>query len=266
MTKKERDTLIRLISSPPRGSKLAAAKEFGADLTLLVSSLELTPSERLERLSDAQAFVLELQTSRKSEGTKQNAASAEPGPKNKFEIILKAVRDTQVPFVMVGDLAAAAYGLVPRTSLLEVCYDRGRDNIERLARALEPFHPRLRDIANHLPFRLDSATIANGMNFTLSTDLGDIDLLGEVAGIGGYKVAKTLSVNLVLFGLDCSVLSLDGLIQSKRATGRAKDLLTLPEIEALREIGAQVKLEPRLAETQNHDGAPGKRSDKGTTD
>jgi len=66
MTKKERDTLTRLISSPPPGSKIAAAKEFGADLTLLLSSLELTPTERLERLTDAQKFVRDWQAAMKA--------------------------------------------------------------------------------------------------------------------------------------------------------------------------------------------------------
>jgi hypothetical protein len=168
--------------------------------------------------------------------------------------------------VVIGGAAASAHGLPHLTYDLDICYDRGRDNIEHLANALEPFHPRLRGVGNHLPFRLDSATIANGMNFTLSTDLGDIDLLGEVTGIGGYKEAKAISVSLVLFGLECSVLSLDGLIKSKRATSRPKDLLTLPEIEALREIGDQGKLESRLAETQSNDRAAVKRVEPDSSD
>ncbi len=183
-----------------------------------------------------------------------------------FQVSLRVLSNTQVRFVVIGGAAASAHGLPHLTYDLDICYDRSRDNIKRLASALEPFHPRLRGVANHLPFFLDAATIANGMNFTLTTDLGDIDLLGEVTGIGGYEEAKTLSVKLVLFGLECAVLSLDGLIQSKRATGRPKDLLTLPEIEALREIGAQVKLESRLAETQNHDSVTGKRSEPEPSD
>jgi hypothetical protein len=61
MEKAQREALIRLITSPPAGSKIAAAKEFGADLTLLASMLELTPTERLKRLADAQEFVRGLQ-------------------------------------------------------------------------------------------------------------------------------------------------------------------------------------------------------------
>lgn len=183
-----------------------------------------------------------------------------------FQRLLRVLVEAKVSFVIIGGAAAAAHGSAFPTFDLDICYDRSRDNTERLASALEPMHPRLRGVANHLPFQLDSATIANGMNFTLTTDVGDIDLLGEVTGIGGYKQAKELSVSLVLFGLECSVLSLEGLIQSKRAMSRPKDLLTLPEIEALREIGAQVKFESRLEETQNHRSETGKRSEPGSVD
>jgi hypothetical protein len=66
VTKAQRDELIRLIASPPAGSKIAAAKDFGVDLTLLVRMLELTPTERLQKLADAQAFVQELQAAKKT--------------------------------------------------------------------------------------------------------------------------------------------------------------------------------------------------------
>jgi hypothetical protein len=66
MTKTERDQLTRLIASPPAGSKIAAAKEFGIDLTLLVRMLELTPTERLQNLAAAQALFQELRAAKKT--------------------------------------------------------------------------------------------------------------------------------------------------------------------------------------------------------
>ena len=60
MTVEERTWLIGLINDPPPGSKLAAAKEFGIDLTLLLTTLELTPTQRLERLGAGQSFVEDL--------------------------------------------------------------------------------------------------------------------------------------------------------------------------------------------------------------
>lgn len=39
--------------NPKPGSKIAAAKEFGIDLTLLVRQLRMTPEERLNELQSA---------------------------------------------------------------------------------------------------------------------------------------------------------------------------------------------------------------------
>ena len=74
------------------------------------------------------------------------------------------------------------------------------------------------------------------MNFTLSTNLGDLDILGEVSGLGGYAEALQFSEELELYGMRCRVLTLEGLIKTKKAAGRTKDLMLLPELEALIEI------------------------------
>ncbi len=60
MDVRERNRGIELIANPPPGSKLAAAKDYGIDLTLLLENLDLTPTERLEKLAAAQRFHEEL--------------------------------------------------------------------------------------------------------------------------------------------------------------------------------------------------------------
>ena len=77
------------------------------------------------------------------------------------------------------------------------------------------------------------------MNFTLQTDLGDIDLLGHLSGLGEFPSVALGAVSMPLFGGEYRVVSLDSLIRSKKAAGRAKDLNALPELEALREMHAQ---------------------------
>lgn len=46
MTPEQSKLAYELITNPPAGSKLAEAKEWGVDLTLLYANLERTPSER----------------------------------------------------------------------------------------------------------------------------------------------------------------------------------------------------------------------------
>ena len=62
--------------------------------------------------------------------------------------------------------------------------------------------------------------------------MGDVDILGEVTGMGGYEQVVTFSEEMEMFGIFCKVLTL----KSKQAVARAKDLRLLPELEALLEI------------------------------
>ena len=60
MQTSERDRLIRILRFPPVGSRVAAAREFGIDLTLALHKLQLTPDERLRELASAQVFISQL--------------------------------------------------------------------------------------------------------------------------------------------------------------------------------------------------------------
>lgn len=152
-----------------------------------------------------------------------------------FEQALTVLAHAQVRLVIVGGLAVTIHGSAYITSDLDFCYARDAENLAHLARALQPYQPRLRGAPMGLPFRFDEQTLKSGLNFTLTTELGDLDLLGEVTGIGDYAAAKLVSMPVQLFGHDFDVLTLEALIVSKRAAGRVKDLLVLPELEALGE-------------------------------
>ena len=152
-----------------------------------------------------------------------------------FEQSLTALANARVRFVIVGGLAVTIHGSSYVTFDLDFCYARDAENLSRLAQALDPYHPRLRGAPEGLPFRFDVATLRGGLNFTLTTDVGDVDLMGEVAGVGDYAAALAASERVELFGATFDVLTLEALIASKRAAGRPKDLLVLPELEALLE-------------------------------
>jgi predicted nucleotidyltransferase len=152
-----------------------------------------------------------------------------------IERALTVLADAHVRFVIVGGLAIAIHGSSYVTFDLDFCYARDHENLSRLAQTLRPYNPRLRGAPVGLPFRFDEATLKGGLNFTLTTDLGDIDLMGEVAGIGDYAAAFAASQPVELFGSSFDVLTLEALIISKRAAGRPKDMQVLPELEALRE-------------------------------
>ena len=152
-----------------------------------------------------------------------------------FEALLEALASQGVSFVIIGGLAATLHGSARLTNDLDVAYERTAENIERLAAALAPLEPYLRGAPPGLPFRFDVPTIRRGLNFTLRTNAGDVDVLGEVTGIGGYDAVERESVAVELLGRTYKMLALDALIRAKRAAGRAKDLEVIAELEALRE-------------------------------
>ena len=50
--------------NPRPGSKIAAARDFGIDLSLLVRQLRLTPQERIDELQSSMYFAAELERAR----------------------------------------------------------------------------------------------------------------------------------------------------------------------------------------------------------
>jgi len=152
-----------------------------------------------------------------------------------FAALVRALAKARVDFIIVGGVAAAAHGAARATYDIDVVYDRSAENRVRLAEAIAGLEPYLRGAPAGLPFRWDAETIAHGLNFSLQTTLGDIDLLGEIVGGGGYEQLLPHAVRLPLFGGEHLFLDLDTLIRVKRAAGRPKDLEAIAELEALRE-------------------------------
>ncbi len=52
--------------NPRPGSKIAEAKEFGIDLTLIVSALRKTPQQRIDDLQSVMRFFVELDKAREA--------------------------------------------------------------------------------------------------------------------------------------------------------------------------------------------------------
>jgi predicted nucleotidyltransferase len=140
-----------------------------------------------------------------------------------------------VEFVVLGGVAANLHGAARTTLDLDVAYNRSPANIARIVRALAPYAPYLRGAPPGLPFTWDEATVQRGLNFTLTTTLGDLDLLGDVAGGGGYEALVARAEPIDLEGGRCWVVTLPTLIALKRAAGRPKDLDAVAELEALLE-------------------------------
>jgi predicted nucleotidyltransferase len=141
-----------------------------------------------------------------------------------FKALLRVLSEGGVEFILVGGVAATVHGSARLTLDVDVVYRRTSDNLERLVLALTPYRPYLRGAPPGLPFRWDAATLRRGLNFTLTTDIGDLDLLGEIVGGGAYDQLLVDTTEIRVFGVVCRCLNLERLIAVKRAAGRPKDL------------------------------------------
>jgi hypothetical protein len=158
-----------------------------------------------------------------------------PLPNKIIEAPLRLLGEHKVDCVIVGGVAAAIHGSSLLTNDLDLCYARDGANLMRMAEALQSVQARLRNAPAGLPFILDAETLKRGLNFTFATDIGDLDLLGEIRGVGDYEAVVAGSVTVELFGYPFAVMGIGKLILAKRAAGRPKDLLALPELEAIQE-------------------------------
>jgi len=149
--------------------------------------------------------------------------------------VVQILVPNQVRFILIGGWAAALHGSARTTLDVDVVYSRSRENIQRLVAALKPFAPYLRGAPPGLPFHWDERTIRNGLNFTLKTSFGNLDLLGEVVGGGTYGQLLPHSKEVEAFGQRFQLVNLEKLIQLKRAAGRPKDLEPIAELQALLE-------------------------------
>lgn len=154
-------------------------------------------------------------------------------PPQFFEI---AERLADVRGVVIGGVAMVAHGSAHLTSDYDLVYERSDANIKRLAQALLPLKARLRGVPDDVPFRLDWLTLRGGLNFTLETELGDVDLLGHAAGAPPYPELEARAMEVYLGNVTVKVASLEDLIAMKRAANRPKDQNHLLELLALKKL------------------------------
>ncbi len=150
-----------------------------------------------------------------------------------FKALLRTLSEQRVEFILVGGVAAVAHGSAKLTQDVDVVYRRTEGNISRLVAAIADKEPYLRGAPPGLPFQWDEETIRRGLNFTLTTELGDLDLLGEITGGGTYEDLLPHTIVIRAFGVECRCLDLPHLIHVKRAAGRPRDLDAVAELEAI---------------------------------
>ena len=150
-----------------------------------------------------------------------------------FGQLLARLADAAVPFVIVGGYAAVAHGSAYITKDVDICIVLSAENIERMRTALKDLQPHHRMTPQRLSF-LDFPPRGQPLNnLSLHTNLGVIDILSSVLGVGDYEQLRENAEMVEVDGRQYPVISLEDLIKAKEAMGRDKDMLTAKELRAI---------------------------------
>ena len=149
------------------------------------------------------------------------------------EELLERLRAHQVEFVIIGGLCGVIHGVPMVTQDVDICCRLGAENLRRLEEAVKDLHPVHRMTTNHLPFELDDRLCRDLKNVYLRTDLGVLDCLGEVTGVGSYDDALRQSVPCLSGRF--RMLNMEAILAAKAATGRRRDLEAIHWLRVIQE-------------------------------
>lgn len=152
-----------------------------------------------------------------------------------LEKILKILIENNVEFIIVGGYASIIHGASYVTKDLDICVNFSEENASKMLNAMAPYHPVHRMHPETPPLQETPRSLSNYRNLYLHTDLGDVDMLGEITGLGRFHDLVDSSIEVELYGKTCRVLDINALIVSKKALGRPKDNHVIVQLEAIKE-------------------------------
>jgi hypothetical protein len=151
-----------------------------------------------------------------------------------FLNILQLLAKHEVDFVIIGGFAGAVHGCTILTQDIDICCDFSVPNLLKLATALKDIHPVHRMTPARLPLKLNEANTGQFKNLYLDTDIGQLDCLSFVEGLGDYEKVKQGSILIEAEGLKMRTLDIDTLIKAKKAMNRPRDRQMIEELKKIK--------------------------------
>ena len=152
-----------------------------------------------------------------------------------MDILLQRLIKNNIEFVIVGGFAAVAYGVTLVTQDIDICCNFTSDNLLRLQTTLADLNPLHRITNKRIPLNLTAEKCTGLQNIYLTTDLGQLDCLGSIKGVGDYEEVLKHSIEIELDIGKCRVLTINALIKAKKAMGRPRDKEAVLQLNAIKE-------------------------------
>jgi acylphosphatase len=149
--------------------------------------------------------------------------------------LVDRLSDASVEFVIIGGLAGIIHGLARTNQNIEVCCKFTPENLLKLFAAIKNANPVHRMSPNRPVLVLNSQNADKFKNLYLDTDIGQLNCLGEVQGIGNFDEVCKNAISVQVGGKNYQVLSLDALIKSKKSLNRPTDKQDVLQLQAIKQ-------------------------------
>lgn len=153
---------------------------------------------------------------------------------NDINELLKRLLSNGIDFVLVGGFAGVVHGSTQVTRDLDILMVLSESQVDKLRKCLSDLHPRHRMNPGFKPSFIDEPKSLQGVkNLYLETDLGVLDVLTEITGVGAFERIRQHAVEITLEGHQCLVISVEDLVKAKEALGRDKDMIVARELKEI---------------------------------
>ena len=154
------------------------------------------------------------------------------------ERLIRALSRNRVKFILIEALAARLHGFPRLTADADITPASDKANLERLSSALKDLDARVytESVPAGLAFDRSAAALGRAQMWNLVTNAGRLDIAFTPAGTRGYEDLAEDAEKFEAFGVEFLAASLDDIIRSKEAAGRARDLDDVVLLRALKRV------------------------------
>jgi len=156
--------------------------------------------------------------------------------KSDFIGLLERLGKAGIDFVIVGGFAGVVHGCSYVTQDVDICLAFSMENLLKLQDALSDVHPVHRMTRGRNTLELTEENCSRFRNLYLDTDVGRLDCLSFIDGVGDYAKVRQAGEVIEVAGMQLRVLGLEGLLEAKRAMGRPRDKEAILQLEAIRKL------------------------------
>jgi hypothetical protein len=161
-----------------------------------------------------------------------------------FLNLLERLVKAGVDFVIVGGFAGVVHGCTYVTQDVDICCDFSAANLLALQTAISDLDPVHRMTPGRKKLQLTKQTCSQLKNLYLDTNIGQLDCLSFIDGLGDYGQVKRASRLIEVEDMKMFVLSVDALVKTKRAMNRPRDREAIFQLEAIKKLKRTKKNRP----------------------